>query len=322
MAGTLILVVGPSGVGKDTLLDGARQLLDGDSRFHFLRRDITRPGSAGGEDHNPVSEQAFARNLEVGRYPLHWGAHHLRYGLPVAELAGLERGQTVIANGSRSVLAEARARFERLAIVSITANEELLRGRLLARGRENGADIESRIARAKAFEVTGEDVFTIRNDGDIEEGIALFVEALAHIDGRVFGQRPQANALVPRRGAYLVCRLKDEVLFVRTKSYDLPGGGLEDGESPVEALRREVREETGFEIIDTPVHLNDASVYSRSDDGHAWHKLKRFFVADVKPHSDPTEPDHTPVWIRPTEIWDELAPDVRFALIAIDRRAP
>ena len=41
-----------------------------------------------------------------------------------------------------------------------------------------------------------------------------------------------------------------KLLFVRERSdtWDLPGGGLEHGESIVEALRRECREELGAEI--------------------------------------------------------------------------
>ena len=38
--------------------------------------------------------------------------------------------------------------------------------------------------------------------------------------------------------------------FSKTGSYKLPGGGIDEGESIEAALRREVREETGYEITD------------------------------------------------------------------------
>ena len=181
MTGTLIFIVGPSGVGKDTLLDGARVAFSKDPRVHFLRRDITRPASAGGEDHNPVSAEQFEANRAAGAYALTWDAHDLRYGLPKSELAPLERGTSVIANGSRSVLDLARNQFDRLAIISVMAEEKLLRSRLMQRGRETQKDIEQRIARATAFQVAGEDVTTFSNNDSVEVGIARFSQLIENL---------------------------------------------------------------------------------------------------------------------------------------------
>ena len=59
MQGTLFLVVGPSGVGKDSLLDGARKKLVSYRWVSFPQRIITRPVDAGVEPHISVTELEF-----------------------------------------------------------------------------------------------------------------------------------------------------------------------------------------------------------------------------------------------------------------------
>lgn len=174
--GRLVLVVGPSGVGKDTLIDGARAL--GLEACAFPRREVTRAAELGGEDYVPVSDEAFNRRQAEGGYALSWRAHGLGYGVPADIEDLLAAGRTVVVNVSRAVIEEARRRYANLLVVSVTADPDILRARLQARGREIAAEIEARIARAMAFQVQGEDVFELRNNGDREVAVDAFISLL------------------------------------------------------------------------------------------------------------------------------------------------
>jgi ribose 1,5-bisphosphokinase len=169
VSGILVLVVGPSGAGKDTLLEAARQVLADDPRFRFVRRVITRPTDAGGEAHEAVTEAQFATR----DFALQWRSHGLRYGIPVDAMAG---GRVVVANVSRTVIAEAAQRFP-ARVIAVTAPPDMLAARLASRGREAAPDVAARLARS----VTVPDhvpVETVVNDGALEDGVARFVAAL------------------------------------------------------------------------------------------------------------------------------------------------
>ena len=176
--GCLVLVVGPSGAGKDSILDGARTALATDARFSFVRREITRPADAGGEDHLPVSWEQFRARAVDGSYALAWEAHGCGYGVPVSALRGLAQGQSAIVNVSRGVIASARARFSPLRVVHVSVPERILAQRLSRRGREDADQIADRLARAAAFQVDGGDVLTLVNDGPLTRSVASFVAML------------------------------------------------------------------------------------------------------------------------------------------------
>ena len=178
--GLLVLVVGPSGVGKDTLLDAARDRLAQDKQFCFPRRCITRPAGTVGEIHIPVRPEDFGQMARQGAFLLSWKAHDLGYGIPRHVLEEVEAGKTVIVNVSRSVIDDACELVGRknVRVVNIRASAAALRKRLEARGREDALDIERRLARASAYQLDGDYVVHVDNDADLETGILRFIRAL------------------------------------------------------------------------------------------------------------------------------------------------
>jgi ribose 1,5-bisphosphokinase len=143
--GRFIAVVGPSGVGKDTLM---RAMVAARPGLRRVRRVITRPADPQGEGHEAVSEAEFATRLDEGGFALHWRAHGLRYGVPVGIGLDLATGRDLLVNLSRGVLAEAQARFQPFAVLHLVADPQVLAARLAARGREAGAEIGERLAAA------------------------------------------------------------------------------------------------------------------------------------------------------------------------------
>ena len=188
----LILVVGPSGAGKDTLLDAARRTLGDDPRFRFVRREITRPAAAGGEVHIAVDFPSFAARRDAGLYALHWEAHGLGYGVPADIVDDIAGGRIVIANVSRAVIAEAAQRF-RVHVLEITAPTAVLAERLRERARETDADIAMRLARSVALPDAIESR-VILNDGSLEEGAARLIGALRAIAESALSARTARQA--------------------------------------------------------------------------------------------------------------------------------
>lgn len=172
--GTLVLVVGPSGAGKNTLIDGARRSLEGDARFVFARRIVTRPDHAPGDI--AMNPDHFEDERRRGAFALSWYAHGLAYGVPRDISKPLEEGRCVVANVSRGVIAEARKVFPRIRVVHVDAPATLLRRRLAGRGREPADDQEKRILRTVPVE--GDDVESLVNDGPVDHAIDAMVRIL------------------------------------------------------------------------------------------------------------------------------------------------
>jgi len=166
----LVVVVGASGVGKDSILRAWRERLAGGD-VHFARRTITRPPDAH-EGHEPAEPRDFEARRAHGAFATWWRAHGLDYGLACDELQPLARGGWVVVNGSRAHLPALREQAPRLRVVEIAVPPELRARRLAARGREDASAQRDRLAREVGGS-TGADVVIV-NDG----ALAHAVEAL------------------------------------------------------------------------------------------------------------------------------------------------
>jgi ribose 1,5-bisphosphokinase len=164
--GRLVLVVGPSGAGKDTLIGLARAACAGDANIVFPRRVVTREATAF-EDNAQLSFEAFRQARENGEFAVHWEAHGHGYALPRAIDDVLRARRTVVANVSRTVIEAMRRAYAEIVVVSITAPAEILGQRLAARARSSDGEIAGRLGRAVDNAAAAPDV-TISNVGSAE----------------------------------------------------------------------------------------------------------------------------------------------------------
>ena len=195
MQGRLIYLMGPSGSGKDSLLQAARAPLEARG-CRFARRVITRSAESVGEDALGVTPAEFERLEGEGAFALSWRANGLAYGIPREIDDWLSAGQDVLINGSRGHLEVARQRYPQLLAILLQVDEAVLRRRLLARGRETPEQIEQRLARSRELQAgvassplpfmgegPGEradqaDTITLDNSGPLQQTVSRLLHLL------------------------------------------------------------------------------------------------------------------------------------------------
>lgn len=178
--GIFVAVVGPSGAGKDTLLNGAVKALAGRKDIVFARRIITRASDGATEDHDTLSVEAFDAARQAGAFSLFWQANGLNYALPASTLDAQRSGCMIVANLSRAVLDDALRVYGAVVLIEVTATREVLAQRLLARGRESAEDIEQRLQRDRTFAIPAgiRRHVIIDNSDVVDRGIAEITDAI------------------------------------------------------------------------------------------------------------------------------------------------
>ncbi|ACM34361.1 phosphonate metabolism protein/1,5-bisphosphokinase (PRPP-forming) PhnN [[Acidovorax] ebreus] len=177
MTGQLVYVIGPSGAGKDSVLAALRARWPQDIPVHWARRTISRPSAAQGEQHEAVDAQAFRQLSATQAFALQWSANGLHYGVRHAELAPLRQGHWVFVNGSRKHLPTLLREWPAAQVVHIGASADILRRRLIARGRETAEAVEARLAREVQLQLPQGSI-RIRNDGALEDAAAQLLAEL------------------------------------------------------------------------------------------------------------------------------------------------
>ena len=186
MPGKLIYLMGPSGSGKDSLIDAAREQLQARG-CEVVRRVITRSAEAVGEDALSVSRERFDSLNEEGAFALHWQANGLDYGIPVQLDNWLNAGRHVLVNGSRGYLDQARKRYPALLAIMLRVDTAVLRQRLLARGRETLEDISARLKRndlliSSVSALEAQHVHVLDNSAALEVGVQRLLALIDEVN--------------------------------------------------------------------------------------------------------------------------------------------
>lgn len=176
--GRFVLVVGPSGAGKDTLIAGAKTALKTDERFLFPERLITRDALPEAEVHDTITRAEFDRLTRQGAVALAWEAHGLGYVIPKPVADAVAGGRIAVCNASRKIVPEALRRFPDTHVIHVDALRIVRATRLATRGRETTAEIEKRLAREVPPLPDTVPMTRIDNSGSLAEGVAAFVTTL------------------------------------------------------------------------------------------------------------------------------------------------
>ena len=181
MNGPLVYVMGPSGAGKDSVMNRARALLPSQAPVFFAHRYITRPADSGGENHVALSEAEFLLRREHGLFAFDWEAHGNHYAIGCEIEIWRKAGLTVVVSGSREHFLNAHGLDADTHPVLITAPAERLVERLAERGREDSGAAAKRLGRGAAYTVDDARLVTIMNDGALETAAEAFVSLIARL---------------------------------------------------------------------------------------------------------------------------------------------
>ncbi len=177
-SGTLFLIVGNSGSGKDSVISGVvRKYPLNLKKIYHTKRYITRMPSEDEENYY-ISPNEFLKMANKGEFALKWHIYGLDYGIPIEIEDWLKNGHPVLVNVSRTIIKKARMMYKNLRVIFIEVPFEITLQRIKKRGRENEEFLNKRIERARTHQKFPEADFWVDNSRDLDEAINRFLNYL------------------------------------------------------------------------------------------------------------------------------------------------
>jgi len=188
----IVLVLhGPSGVGKDSVIDRLRERT-GIHRATSTTSRAPREDEVDGVHYHFVTEREFERRMARGHFAEYARVYGQWKGVGRDEIEGpLSRGQDVIIRTDVQGARTWRDLLEHAVFIFLMAEDrEALRARLIGRGTEDAADLQARLdeLEAELADIPNNDYTVINRHGGIEDAVSE-VEAIIERE-RANGARP------------------------------------------------------------------------------------------------------------------------------------
>jgi len=168
----IILIVGASGVGKDTLL----KTIKTKTKAHLVSRYITRKPDKS-EDNFFVDKDSFLLLKQNGFFVSTWEAHGNHYGIAKNQIISNE---VSIISISRGAIEDFEKAFEDVVTINVTLSREALRRRLLSRNRETNEQITDRMNR-EYKQIKGKNLIEFDNSKNIKRSSEEFLNLIRKI---------------------------------------------------------------------------------------------------------------------------------------------
>ena len=177
----LLLVIGNSGSGKDSIIRGVvEQYPSNLIPLRIVKRYITRPPSDS-EKNISITPEQFQRMKRKGKFAFSWHIYGLDYGVPIEIENWLEDGHPVVVNVSRTVINDVKQKYANLKVIFVKVPFEITLKRIKERGRESGYLLEERINRARSNQDFPGAYFIVDNSGKLEDSINQLLEYILRL---------------------------------------------------------------------------------------------------------------------------------------------